>query len=290
MNKITIKAYAKINLSLDIVGKKANGYHLVEMIMQQISLHDLVTLEKVETGIDLRADCDFVPSDHRNIAYRVAQALIEEYAISSGLRIRIEKNIPVAAGLAGGSTDAAAVIEGMNKLFNLGMDLEARQTFALKFGADIPFCLQGGTAVARGIGEDLEVIKGLEDTWLLLAKPNIGVSTETVYKAFDLNRVNKHPNTPKLIEALAEGQIKVLADQMYNVLEEVTGKMHKEIGQIEKKMRSFGALNAMMSGSGPTVFGLYKNHKAAKDAYNNMSKNMREVFLVQACQGGNKCE
>ena len=290
MNKIKMKAYAKVNLSLDITGKRPNGYHEVEMIMQQISLHDVVTLEKISSGISIHTNCPYIPSDHRNIVYQVAQEMMDQYQLSGGLSIDIEKNIPVAAGLAGGSADAAAVIMGMNNLFKLDLPLEVMKAFALKFGADIPFCIEGGAAIARGIGEELEPIKGLKDTWMVLVKPNIGVSTESVYKQVNISQIKKHPPTLKLKEAIEKNDLHNLSKYMYNVLEEVTGKNYPVIELLEKKLRSFNALGAMMSGSGPTVFGIYRNYKNAQKAYKNLLKTQREVFLVQAYQGGIKSE
>lgn len=290
MNMLKVKAYGKVNLSLGITGKKENGYHLVEMIMQQISLHDVVTVKKIESGIVLTTDCAFIPNDQSNIAFKVAKALLDKFNINSGLSIHIEKNIPVAAGLAGGSADAAGVIEGINTIFNLKMTQDERQAFALPFGADIPFCLQGGTAIATGIGENLEQIKGLEHTWLVLVKPSVKVSTESVYKAFDLKKVTKQPNTQKIKRLLELGQLKDLSGEMVNVLEDVTAKEHPIIYRLKKKLKSFGAIEAMMSGSGPTVFGVFKHYKTAEQAYINMCKTEKDVFLVKGCQGGNHDE
>jgi len=290
MNKIEVKAYGKVNLSLDITGKKANGYHEVEMIMQQISLYDLVTIKKTQKAIELTTSCVYIPSDHRNIAYQVAEALMNKFSLDGGLSIHIDKKIPVAAGLAGGSADAAAVIEGINILYDLKMTREAMQEFALPFGADIPFCLAGGTAIARGIGEELEVIEGLDGVWLVLTKPNVGVSTESVYKQLQLDKVIKHPNTQVIKNHLQTGKIKEMSLEMYNVLEEITAKNYPVIHKLEGKLKSFGAMAAMMSGSGPTVFAVFKNYKSALNAYKNMKKTEREVFLVQGRQRGNQCE
>ena len=290
MNMLKVKAYGKVNLSLGITGKKENGYHLVEMIMQQISLHDVVTVKKIQSGIVLTTNCPFIPNDQSNIAFKVAEAMLAKFNIQSGVSIHIEKNIPVAAGLAGGSADAAGVIEAIDKIFNLNMSRKDRQAFALPFGADIPFCLQGGTAIATGIGEDLEKIKGLDNTWLVLVKPSVKVSTESVYKAFDLNKVVKQPNTQKIKRILEMGHLKELSGEMVNVLEEVTGKEHPVIYSIEQKLKSFGAIEAMMSGSGPTVFGVFMHYKTAEKAYKNMCKTEKDVFLVKGCQGGNHDE
>lgn len=286
MDSITKKAYAKVNLSLDIVGKRPNGYHEVEMIMQQISLCDQVTLTKQAGSITVEANCYYVPSDERNIAYKIAKDVFDIYKIDSGLHIKIEKLIPVAAGLAGGSADAAAVIMGINDLFQLGMNLETMKSIAVKHGADIPFCIEGGAAVARGIGEELEPIPSLKHVWMVLVKPPIGVSTQSVYGDFDLDRVKKHPDNKKLIEAMKRNDYRFIASNMYNVLEEVTSKRHSEIEMLEKKMKEYGAIGTMMSGSGPTVFGIFKTYRKAEAAYKNLNRKHKEVFLVTTMGGG----
>ncbi len=286
MNAITTKAYAKVNLSLDIVGKRENGYHEVEMIMQQITLYDPIILTKTDKDITIETNCYYVPSDERNIAHKIAKDVFNKYNIKSGLHIKIDKVIPVAAGLAGGSADAAAVIKGINELFELRMTLEEMKDIAVKHGADIPFCIEGGAAVARGIGEELEVIPSLENTWMVLVKPPIGVSTQSVYKSFNIDNVKKHPNTPELIKAMYDNNDKFIAENMYNVLEEVTAKRHNIIGHIECKMREFGAIGTMMSGSGPTVFGIFKSYKRAESAFKNLKRKNKEVYLVTTYDGG----
>lgn len=290
MDIIKMKAYAKVNLSLDITGKRSNGYHEVEMIMQQITLYDEVTISKKEKGITISTDCVFVPSNHKNIAYKIAEDVMNRYKITSGIHIDIKKIIPVAAGLAGGSADAAAVIEGLNDLFELQMTKEEMQAIAVKHGADIPFCIEGGAAVARGIGEDLEVIPSLKKTWLVLCKPSIGVSTKEVYGQLQLDAIKRHPDTPALIEAMTRNDYRFIAKEMYNVLEEVTSRNYPVIHTIEKKMREYGAMGTMMSGSGPTVFGIFKNYKSALNAKKNLKRRNKQVFLVQAYDGGSKDE
>lgn len=286
MNLITIKAHAKVNLSLDILGRRENGYHDVEMIMQQVTLFDDITLERKPKGITIEANHKFVPNNSKNIAYQVAEDMIKAFKIDSGLHIIIKKRIPVAAGLAGGSADAAAVIKGMNTLFDLGLSLEEMKAIGLKRGADIPFCIEGGAAVARGIGEDLEIIPSLKQVWMVLCKPPIGVSTQEVYKALDVNRIERHPDTALLIEAMTKNDYKTVANHMYNVLEEVTGRKYSIINTYEKKMREYGAIGTMMSGSGPTVFGIFKNYKQGLNAYKNLSKVNQQVYLVQTYHGG----
>lgn len=286
METLKLKAHAKVNLSLDIVGKRPNGYHEVEMIMQQITLFDDVILEKRSSDLTIETDCHFIPSDQRNIAYKIAKDVMDQYEIQSGLHIDITKRIPVAAGLAGGSADAAAVIQGMNELFDLKMTLEDMKAIAVNHGADIPFCIEGGAAVARGIGEVLEKIPSLKNAWMVLVKPAIGVSTQSVYQALDINHIENHPDNAQLIDAMHRNDYKFIAYNMYNVLEEVTSKQHSIISKIERKMREYGSLGTMMSGSGPTVFGIFKNYKKAESAMKNFKRNYKEVYLVTTYDGG----
>jgi len=290
MNTIQMKAYAKINLSLDIIGKRDNGYHDVEMIMQQVTLHDLVTITKQEKDITIETDCYFIPSNSNNIACKIAEDVLNQYNIKSGIHIEIKKVIPVAAGLAGGSADAAAVIKGLNTLFDLKMTLEEMAAIAVKHGADIPFCIYGGAAVARGIGEELQAIPTLEKTWIVLCKPAISVSTQGVYKRLKWDQVKSHPNTPDLLSAIVAHDKKFVATHMVNVLEEVTIDQHPIIDNIKKKMREYGAYGSMMSGSGPTVFGIFKNHKTAQTAFRNLKKKYKQVFLVETYNGGSRNE
>jgi len=286
MDSINLKAYAKVNLSLDILGKRPNGYHEVEMIMQQVTLYDDVTITKKPVGISIHTDCYFIPNNAKNIGYKIAQDVMAIHGIDSGVHIEIVKNIPVAAGLAGGSADAAAVIEGLNQLFDLKMTKDEMKNIAVKHGADIPFCIEGGAAVARGIGEELEVIPSLKNVWMVLVKPNISVSTQDIYRSLVIDNIKKHPDTPLLIEAMHDNNYRAIANNMYNVLEEVTSGKYSVIRNIEGKMKEYGAIGTMMSGSGPTVFGIFKNYKKADAAYNNLKKKNKEVHLVTTYDGG----
>lgn len=281
MDSIKIKAYAKINLSLDITGKRDNGYHDVEMIMQQITLCDNVEIIKKDKDITIETNSKFVPDDDRNIGVKVAKEILEKYNIKSGIHIKINKKIPVAAGLAGGSADAAAVIKGLNDLFELNMTVDEMKDIGVIHGADIPFCIEGGASVARGIGEELEPIKGLKDVYIVLCKPSISVSTAKVYNRFDINNVKKHPDTKLLLDAIENGDFRTVAINMYNVLEEVTSKRYMVISELEKKMSEYGAIGTMMSGSGPTVFGIFNNYKRAESAYKNLKKRNKQVFLTK---------
>ena len=286
MDSISLKAYAKVNLSLDILGKRPNGYHDVEMIMQQITLYDKVDIKKTDKDITIHTDCYYVPSDPRNIAYKIAKDVLDKYTITSGIHIEIKKTIPVAAGLAGGSADAAAVIMGLNDLFDLKMTIQEMKDVAVKHGADIPFCIEGGAAVARGIGEELEIIPSLENVWIVLVKPPIGVSTQSVYKSLVVDEIENHPETNNLIEAMHKNDYRYVANNMYNVLEEITSRRYSIIGRIESKMREYGALGTMMSGSGPTVFGIFKNYKKAETASRHLKRKYKDVFVVTTYDGG----
>ena len=286
MNSIKVKAYAKVNLSLDVLKRRENGYHEVEMIMQQVTLFDNITITKKDEGISIDCDCVYIPNNSKNIAYRIAEDILNRFDIKTGIHIEIEKKIPVAAGLAGGSADAAAVIKGLNKLFDLKMSKQEMKDMSVSHGADIPFCIEGGAAVARGIGEELEVIEGLKKVWLVLYKPSISVSTKGIYQRLVVDKIKRHPDTPFLLDAIKRGDCRTLAQNMYNVLEEVTVDKYPMINDIEKKMKEYGAVGTMMSGSGPTVFGIFKNYKCAESAFKNLHKKNKQVFLVMTYDGG----
>lgn len=290
MDSIEVKAYAKVNLSLDVINRRENGYHEVEMIMQQVTLHDNIKITKKNNGISIHTDCIFIPSNSKNIAYKIAAGVLDKFDISTGIHIEIEKRIPVAAGLAGGSADAAAVIIGLNKLFDLKMSKEEMKNFSVAYGADIPFCIEGGAAVARGIGEELEVIDGLKKVWMVLYKPSISVSTQEIYRKLNVSNIKKHPDTRLLLDAIKRGSYRELACNMYNVLEEITVDKYPLIKDVERKMREYGALGAMMSGSGPTVFGIFKNYNSAKSAFKNLQRKNKQVFLVMTYDGRNENE
>lgn len=286
MESITVKSRAKINLSLDILGVLPNGYHEVEMIMQQIDLYDLVTVTRIDTGIEVSSNLYYLPTDSSNIAWKAAKLLMDRYNIQSGVKIHLEKKVPVAAGLAGGSANAAAVMRAMNELFDLGLGREEMMTLGLTLGADVPFCFLEGAAVARGIGEELEPIKGLQNIWVLLSKPNIGVSTREIYKAYDQHEVLRHPNTPLLIEATEKSDIACLTGEMYNVLEEVTRALYPMVTEVKRRIHQSGAQAVMMSGSGPTVFGLFTHYDRAQKAEKQLKKWYQQTYLVKTYGGG----
>lgn len=284
---IKIYARAKINLSLDVVGKRSDGYHELRMIMQQVDLYDEVDIRKTKSGILLKTDCDFVPNDERNIAYQAAQLMMKRYRMDGGVEIHIKKNIPVAAGLAGGSADAAAVLQGMNQLWKLEIPQQELMQIGLQLGADVPFCILGGAALAEGIGEKLTPIKGI-DQWVLLCKPNIGVSTQEVYRNLDWETIQDHPDTQQLLKAIEDENIYEVAGGLCNVLETVTMRMHPLVKDIKAKMMEYNALGSLMSGSGPTVFGLYKDYTKAKSAYLKLRRIYQQTYLVKTYSGGDR--
>lgn len=277
-----IKAYAKINISLDIVGKReCDGYHLLKMIMQNIDLYDEISIEKQKSGITISCNKSYVPTDSRNLAYKAASLFKDTYNIEDGVHIDITKNIPVSAGLAGGSTDAAAVLKTMNKIFKVNASNEELMELGLKLGADIPYCINGGTALCEGIGEKITTLAPFKDKILVLVKPSFGVSTKEVYKAFNLDRVRVHPKTENLIEAMEQDNLYYVANNMKNLLENVTLRKHNILIKIKEDMNRYGAVGSMMSGSGPSVFAFFDDMLKAQRCYEKMKENHREVFLTR---------
>ena len=275
------KAYAKVNITLDVVGKREDGYHLLKMIMQNIDIYDVITIEKIESGIEITCNKPYVPTDGRNLAYKAAKLFKDTFNITSGVSINIKKNIPVAAGLAGGSTDCAAVLKIMNKLFQVNADNEKLMELGVKLGADVPYCINGGTALCEGIGEILTPLKPFKNHIIVLVKPPFGVSTKDVYKNFDLGRVKNHPETDKVITYMNEDNLYEVAKNMKNLLENVTLKKHKVISSIKSEMESLGAIKAMMSGSGPTVFAFFDDMMKAQRCYDEMKKKYNDTFITR---------
>lgn len=275
---ITLKALAKINLGLDVLGKRDNGYHDVRMVMQTIYLYDHVTVEKTkESGITVETNLFYLPTDTNNIAYKAAKLLIDEFQIESGVHITLEKHIPVAAGLAGGSSNAAAVLVGMNQLFGLGLTQAELMERGVSLGADVPYCIMRGTVLAEGIGEVLTPLPPLPKCYVLIAKPGISVSTKMVYEKLDSQEITEHPNIDGILQGLERQDIQKIASSMGNVLERVTIEKYPIIEDIKTVMKEAGALNAMMSGSGPTVFGIFDDRTVAKEA----QKKLREMNIAK---------
>ncbi|GLC29410.1 4-(cytidine 5'-diphospho)-2-C-methyl-D-erythritol kinase [Clostridium omnivorum] len=276
-----IKAHAKINISLDVVGKREDGYHLLKMIMQMIDLYDLIEVNKIKSGIQLSCNKHYIPVDERNLTYKAAKIFMEEYSIKEGVEINIKKNIPVAAGLAGGSTDVAAVLKAMNNIFKVQATEEQLMKLGVKIGADVPYCIIGGTALCEGIGEIVTPLESFKNQILVLVKPNFGVSTKEVYQALDISRVQRHPSTDILISGIEQNNLKVVSDNMKNILENVTLKKHSILRDIKREMVNMGALGALMSGSGPTVFGFFDDMLRAQICYDKFKTKYTEVFLTR---------
>ena len=275
MNTIELKARAKINLSLDVLSKRSDGYHEVRMIMQTLELHDRVILKEISEGIEIQCNSPWVPSNNQNIAYKAAELIIRSYGIKAGVSININKRIPVAAGLAGGSSNAAAVLKGLNEMFLLGISEDELMMLGKQIGADVPYCIRGGTMLSEGIGEILTLLSQMPKTPVVLVKPKIGVSTAWVYKNLDLENINQRPETNLLVEAIGNKDIKGLASNMVNVLESVTIPKYPIIDEIKIKMIKSKALGSMMSGSGPTVFGIYEDDESAQSAWNLLKTDSR---------------
>lgn len=276
-----IKAYAKINISLDVVGKREDGYHLLEMIMQNIELYDILRIEKSRRYINIGCNKPYVPTDERNLVYKAAKLFMDAYNVKGGVNISIHKNIPVAAGLAGGSTDAAATLLAMRELYELDVSDDELRKLGLNIGADVPYCIKGGTALCTGIGEIVTPLKPFKGHILVLVKPNFGVSTKEVYKNLDLNKVHKHPDTKRLIKAIENDDIVYISQNMRNVLENVTLKKHIILKEIKEKMIRGGALGSMMSGSGPSVFGFFDDMLKAQRCYDHFKEKYSEVYLTR---------
>lgn len=280
--ELVLKARGKINLGLDVVRRLENGYHEVRMIMQSVELADTLTIKRIpEDRIVVKTDKKGLPCDERNLAHRAAGLMKRNYGIRDGVEIFIGKRIPMAAGMAGGSADCAAVLKGMNELFGLGLSLEELQTEGVKLGADVPYCLTGGCALSEGIGEKLTRLNMPPDCVLLLAKPDIDVSTKYVYENLRLDTLDRHPDIDGMMRDIDSGDLEGLCRKLENVLESVTGSKYPVIGEIEEAMENAGALRAIMSGSGPTVFGIFREREAAGAAMDMIRerKLAGELFL-----------
>lgn len=280
---VTLKALAKINLGLDVLGRRDNGYHDVRMVMQTIYLYDNVTLEKTEeAGIHLECNLFYLPVDETNIAYKAAKLLMDEFDIQEGVRITLDKHIPVAAGMAGGSANAAAVLVGMNRLFSLGLSQTELMERGVSLGADVPYCVMRGTVLAEGIGEILTPLPPMPKCCILVAKPGISVSTKMVYEKLDSKELTEHPDIDGILEGLDKQDLQKVASSMGNVLETVTIGDYPIIEEIKNVMKEAGALNAMMSGSGPTVFGIFDDRAKAREAQARIRERQiaKQVYLA----------
>jgi len=285
MKSISIKAYAKINIGLDVLRRRSDGYHDVCMIMQSVGLHDDLTISVSEKeGIHLKSNLVYLPNDKRNLVYKAAALFMEANSLDCGLEINLNKRIPVSAGLAGGSSDAAATLKGLNRLFKSGMTDAQLMQLGVKCGADVPYCIMLGTALSEGIGEKLTALPPMPDCFILLVKPDISVSTKHVYESLRLNDETIHPDINAMKEALKASDLEALCAKMANLLESVTIPMHPVIADIKRDMMKQGAMASLMSGSGPTVFGIFRSKDLADKAYAYFKANYRhakQVFLTK---------
>ena len=286
---LSCKAMGKINLSLDVVRRREDGYHEVRMIMQTVNIYDVITLTALEPGIErivIETDNHTLPTDENNLVYKAARLLMDEFQIRQVLKVTLEKNIPIAAGMAGGSADAAAVLRGVNEMFGLGLSMEELMERGVKIGADVPYCIMGKTALAEGIGEKLSPLKDAPGCYVLLAKPDIDVSTKFVYENLHANELSYHPDIDKMIDRIEAEDLNGVCQVMGNVLETVTIPAYPVIEEIKNIMKENGAINAMMSGSGPTVFGIYETKEKAETAYkvleerNSKTKDLEKIVVT----------
>lgn len=280
---VLLKAPAKINLTLDVLHKREDGFHEVEMVMTTIDLADHLHFSLLEDkAVKIDCSASFVPTDHRNLVYQTAKLLQERFDIQQGAAIYIEKNIPVAAGLAGGSSNAAATIKGLNQLWNLGLSLEQMAQIGAEIGSDVPFCIYGGTALATGRGEMISPLPAPPPFWVVLAKPPIGVSTGSVYSKLKVADIEEHPDTNRMIEAIKAKDFPKMTENLGNVLEKVTLKEYPEVKRIKERMQKDGADGVLMSGSGPTVYAITQRESKVQRIYNALKGFCRDVYVVRS--------
>lgn len=280
MNKIRLKARAKINITLDIIARRENGYHDVEMIMQTINLYDRLILSKrQDSKIIIKTNLPYLPTDERNLVYKIIQYFMETYQVTTGISVDLYKMIPVAAGLAGGSSDAAQTIVGLNKLYELNLSLEEMLEIGGKFGSDIPYCIIQGTALATGLGDELTTLPPFPKMYVVILKPRFSMSTATVYQNFDLKNVTGITKTQEMVKAIENQDKSYICNNLYNILETVTTTLHPMIIQMKEKLLSLGASGSLMSGSGPTVYGLFEDEGLAKEAVKRFKKEKKMQFV-----------
>ena len=282
MDEYRVKAHAKINLGLNVVKRLPDGYHQVRMIMQSIGLCDELTLTPKGEGLSLSTDSAELTTDESNLVCKAARLMLQKYHISGGIHVHLQKNIPIAAGLAGGSSDAAAVMRGINELFGLGLPLSRLMEDGVSIGADVPYCIMGGTALAEGIGEKLTSLPPLPDCHILLVKPDISVSTKYVYEHLDREDSYPHPDIDQMTQAVRAGRLADILKLLGNTLETVTAADHPVIASLKERMSALGAGGSLMSGSGPTVFGIFRDKDSAESARRQMTQENpeKQIFLT----------
>ena len=289
MRKVGLKAYAKINLGLDVLRKREDGYHEVRMIMQSIKLYDKLIMKKTSKDeIVLHSNLGYLPNNDKNLVYKAIQLMKEEFGITQGVKAELEKKIPVAAGMAGGSTDAAAALVGMNRLFRLELTKEKLMELGARLGADVPYCVLRGTALSEGLGEILTPLNPIPSCYILIAKPGINVSTRFVYENLEADKLSYHPDIDGMMAAIDQGDLKGITDRLSNVLETVTEKRYPIISKIKETMMEQGAMNSIMSGSGPTVFGIFEQKKTAMNALLKVQEieMVKNAYVVEPFQPG----
>lgn len=287
MDDLVLKGYAKINLSLDVVGRLTNGYHLVRMIMQTVGIFDVLHFKRTDGEIQITSDAGDLPLGEDNLIYKAAALMKERYQIKGGIAVHLEKNIPVAAGMAGGSTDGAATLKAMNLLYDLGLSEEELCEQGVRLGADVPYCILGGTALSEGIGEVLTPLSPMPDCVLLVAKPDINVSTKYVYEQLDSREIALHPDVDGMRTAIEGKDVAGAARRLGNVLETVTAEKYPIVSEIKQVMLDAGAMGSLMSGSGPTVFGIFAKEDAARAAGEKIGEMglARQIFVTAPVSG-----
>lgn len=283
-NSIVLKSYGKINLGLDVLRRREDGYHEVRMIMQTVGLYDLLTMKKIKDDkIQMTCNLTFLPTDERNLVYKAVKLMKDKYHIKDGVEINLNKRIPVAAGMAGGSSNCAAALKGMNQLFDLGLSIDELCEIGVTLGADVPYCIWGGTALSEGIGEKLSRVDAMPECYILIAKPGISVSTAFVYQNLNLSGLAKHPDIDGMLECLMTKDLKGICDRLENVLETVTIKEYPIIEEVKKHLVDQGAMGALMSGSGPTIFAIFQDKKTADNALKSLRsiEDIKQAYVVR---------
>ncbi|MCI9675075.1 MAG: 4-(cytidine 5'-diphospho)-2-C-methyl-D-erythritol kinase [Lachnospiraceae bacterium] len=283
--KFQMKAHAKINLGLDVVGKLPNGYHEVRMVMQTVGIYDELTFSRTECGIMVTTDSEELPIEEDNLIYKAANLMKDKYDIREGIHIHLQKNIPIAAGMAGGSADAAAAMKGISRMFGLDTSLLELMELGASIGADVPYCVIGGTALAEGIGEKLTPLEPAPECFVLVAKPDINVSTRYVYERLNVAAIEKHPDIDGMVAAIGKGSLQGILDRMENVLESVTVQEYPVVDALKQRMKELGAVNSLMSGSGPTVFGIFLEKRLAEAALDRLDQEQlaKQIFVTTFC-------
>jgi 4-diphosphocytidyl-2-C-methyl-D-erythritol kinase len=283
--KFQMKAHAKINLGLDVVGKLPNGYHEVRMVMQTVGIYDELTFSRTECGIMVTTDSEELPIEEDNLIYKAANLMKDKYDIREGIHIHLQKNIPIAAGMAGGSADAAAAMKGISRMFGLDTSLLELMELGASIGADVPYCVIGGTALAEGIGEKLTPLEPAPECFVLVAKPDINVSTRYVYERLNVAAIEKHPDIDGMVAAIGKGSLQGILDRMENVLESVTVQEYPVVDALKQRMKELGAVNSLMSGSGPTVFGIFLEKRLAEAALDRLAQEQlaKQIFVTTFC-------